>query len=101
MGNTNIESSWRLADEIFNNELNNNSNSKKDVIFFSDGYPNISVDYLYSIGYLSVDNYDYYKYYNDYYLNEKNYYLNQIYKKLLKKEKTIEMNIEIMNMKRL
>lgn len=87
MGNTNIESSWRLADEIFNNELNNNSNSKKDVIFFSDGYPNISVDYLYSIGYLSVDNYDYYKYYNDYYLNEKNYYLNQIYKKAFEEGK--------------
>ena len=86
-GNTNIESSWRLADEIFKNELNNNSNSKKDVIFFSDGYPNISVDYLYSIGYLSVDNYDYYKYYNDYYLNEKNYYLNQIYKKAFEEGK--------------
>lgn len=86
-GNTNIEGTWRVADEIFKNELNNNSNSKKDVIFFSDGYPNISVDYLYSIGYLSVDNYDYYNYYNDYYLNEKNYYLNQIYKKAFEEGK--------------
>lgn len=29
MGNTNIEGSWRLADEIFKKEFNNNSNSKK------------------------------------------------------------------------
>ena len=52
-GNTNIEGTWRVADEIFKNELNNNSNSKKDVIFFSDGYPNVSRDEMFARGYIA------------------------------------------------
>ncbi|WP_346980444.1 vWA domain-containing protein, partial [Clostridium perfringens] len=58
MGNTNIEGTWRRADEIFKNELNNNSNSKKDVIFFSDGYPNVSRDEMFARGYIARDRWD-------------------------------------------
>lgn len=57
-GNTNIEGTWRRADEIFKNELNNNSNSKKDVIFFSDGYPNVSRDEMFARGYIARDRWD-------------------------------------------
>ena len=65
MGNTNIEGSWRLADEIFKKEFNNNSNSKKNVIFFSDGYPNVSRNEMFRRGYIARDKgYDdeYYKF---------------------------------------
>src|SRR5699024_5451625 len=55
MGNTNIEGSWRLADEIFKKEFNNNSNSKKNVIFFSDGYPNVSRNEMFRRGYIARD----------------------------------------------
>ncbi|EOU2090783.1 VWA domain-containing protein [Clostridium perfringens] len=64
-GNTNIEGTWRRADEIFKNELNNNSNSKKDVIFFSDGYPNVSRDEMFARGYIARDRWnddEYYKF---------------------------------------
>ena len=63
-GNTNIEGTWRRADEIFKNELNNNSNSKKDVIFFSDGYPNVSRDEMFARGYIARDRWDDDEYYN-------------------------------------
>ncbi|MDU2828507.1 MAG: VWA domain-containing protein, partial [Clostridium perfringens] len=76
-GNTNIESSWRLADEIFNNELNNNSNSKKDVIFFSDGYPNESMNMLLESKYLEGGR-EYYEQYKK--------HLEQIYKTKIKKD---------------
>ncbi|NGT84742.1 vWA domain-containing protein [Clostridium perfringens] len=65
MGNTNIEGSWRLADEIFKKEFNNNSNSKKNIIFFSDGYPNVSRNEMFRRGYIARDKgYDdeYYKF---------------------------------------
>lgn len=65
MGNTNIEGSWRLADEIFKKELNNNSNSKKNVIFFSDGYPNITNNGSFAMGYIARD-----KGYSDEYCNQ-------------------------------
>ncbi len=65
MGNTNIEGSWRLADEIFKKELNNNSNSKKNVIFFSDGYPNITINGSFAMGYIARD-----KGYSDEYCNQ-------------------------------
>ncbi|HAT4308177.1 TPA: VWA domain-containing protein [Clostridium perfringens] len=65
MGNTNIEGSWRLADEIFKKELNNNSNSKKKVIFFSDGYPNITSNGSFAMGYIARD-----KGYSDEYCNQ-------------------------------
>lgn len=65
MGNTNIEGSWRLADEIFKKELNNNSNSKKNVIFFSDGYPNITSNGSFAMGYIARD-----KGYSDEYCNQ-------------------------------
>lgn len=81
MGNTNIESSWRLADEIFNNELNNNSNSKKDVIFFSDGYPNESMNMLLESKYLEGGR-EYYEQYKK--------YLEQIYKIKIKKDSDYE-----------
>uniref|UniRef100_UPI0039EA4D80 vWA domain-containing protein n=1 Tax=Clostridium perfringens TaxID=1502 RepID=UPI0039EA4D80 len=81
MGNTNIESSWRLADEIFNNELNNNSNSKKDVIFFSDGYPNESMNMLLESKYLEGGR----EYYEQYKKN-----LEQIYKIKIKKDSDYE-----------
>ena len=80
-GNTNIESSWRLADEIFNNELNNNSNSKKDVIFFSDGYPNESMNMLLESKYLEGGR-EYYEQYKK--------YLEQIYKIKIKKDSDYE-----------
>lgn len=80
-GNTNIESSWRLADEIFKNELNNNSNSKKDVIFFSDGYPNESMNMLLESKYLEGGR-DYYEQYKK--------YLEQIYKIKIKKDSDYE-----------
>ncbi|HFE9855744.1 vWA domain-containing protein [Clostridium perfringens] len=80
-GNTNIESSWRLADEIFNNELNNNSNSKKDVIFFSDGYPNESMNMLLESKYLEGGR-EYYEQYKK--------YLEQIYKTKIKKDSDYE-----------
>ncbi len=81
MGNTNIESSWRLADEIFNNELNNNSNSKKDVIFFSDGYPNESMNMLLESKYLEGGR-EYYEQYKK--------HLEQIYKIKIKKDSDYE-----------
>ncbi|ELC8373081.1 VWA domain-containing protein [Clostridium perfringens] len=81
MGNTNIESSWRLADEIFKNELNNNSNSKKDVIFFSDGYPNESMNMLLESKYLEGGR-EYYEQYKK--------YLEQIYKTKIKKDSDYE-----------
>lgn len=81
MGNTNIESSWRLADEIFNNELNNNSNSKKDVIFFSDGYPNESMNMLLESKYLEGGR-EYYEQYKK--------HLEQIYKTKIKKDSYYE-----------
>ena len=81
MGNTNIESSWRLADEIFNNELNNNSNSKKDVIFFSDGYPNESMNMLLESKYLEGGR-EYYEQYKK--------HLEQIYKTKIKKDSDYE-----------
>ena len=81
MGNTNIESSWRLADEIFNNELNNNSNSKKDVIFFSDVYPNESMNMLLESKYLEGGR-EYYEQYKK--------YLEQIYKIKIKKDSDYE-----------
>lgn len=81
MGNTNIESSWRLADEIFKNELNNNSNSKKDVIFFSDGYPNESMNMLLESKYLEGGR-EYYEQYKK--------YLEQIYKIKIKKDSDYE-----------
>ncbi|ELC8431699.1 VWA domain-containing protein [Clostridium perfringens] len=81
MGNTNIESSWRLANEIFNNELNNNSNSKKDVIFFSDGYPNESMNMLLESKYLEGGR----EYYEQYKKN-----LEQIYKTKIKKDSDYE-----------
>ncbi|MCI2779489.1 vWA domain-containing protein [Clostridium perfringens] len=65
MGNTNIEGSWRLADKIFKKELNNNSNSKKNVIFFSDGYPNITNNGSFAMGYIARD-----KGYSDEYCNK-------------------------------
>lgn len=65
MGNTNIEGSWRLADEIFKKELNDNSNSKKNVIFFSDGYPNITNNGRFAMGYIARD-----KGYSDEYCNQ-------------------------------
>lgn len=65
MGNTNIEGSWRLADEIFKKELNDNSNSKKNVIFFSDGYPNITNNGSFAMGYIARD-----KGYSDEYCNQ-------------------------------
>lgn len=65
MGNTNIEGSWRLADKIFKKELNNNSNSKKNVIFFSDGYPNITNNGSFAMGYIARD-----KGYSDEYCNQ-------------------------------
>ena len=80
-GNTNIESSWRLADEIFNNELNNNSNSKKDVIFFSDGYPNESMNMLLESKYLEGGR-EYYEQYKK--------HLEQIYKTKIKKDSDYE-----------
>lgn len=80
-GNTNIESSWRLADEIFKNELNNNSNSKKDVIFFSDGYPNESMNMLLESKYLEGGR-EYYEQYKK--------YLEQIYKIKIKKDSDYE-----------
>ncbi len=55
MQDTNIEGVWRMADKIFNNELNNNSNSNKEVIFFSDGYPNVSRDEMFRRGYIAMD----------------------------------------------
>ena len=81
MGNTNIESSWRLADEIFKNELNNNSNSKKDVIFFSDGYPNESMNMLLESKYLEGGR-EYYEQYKK--------HLEQIYKTKIKKDSDYE-----------
>ena len=81
MGNTNIESSWRLADEIFNNELNNNSNSKKDVILFSDGYPNESMNMLLESKYLEGGR-EYYEQYKK--------HLEQIYKTKIKKDSDYE-----------
>ncbi|HAT4224201.1 vWA domain-containing protein [Clostridium perfringens] len=81
MGNTNIESSWRLADDIFKNELNNNSNSKKDVIFFSDGYPNESMNMLLESKYLEGGR-EYYEQYKK--------YLEQIYKIKIKKDSDYE-----------
>ncbi|ELC8413654.1 VWA domain-containing protein [Clostridium perfringens] len=81
MGNTNIESSWRLADEIFNNELNNNSNSKKDVIFFSDGYPNESMNMLLESKYLEGGR-EYYEQYKKHF--------EQIYKTKIKKDSDYE-----------
>ena len=81
MGNTNIEGTWRLADEIFNNELNNNSNSKKDVIFFSDGYPNESMNMLLESKYLEGGR-EYYEQYKK--------YLEQIYKIKIKKDSDYE-----------
>ena len=80
-GNTNIESSWRLADEIFNNELNNNSNSKKDVIFFSDGYPNESMNMLLESKYLEGGR-EYYEQYKK--------HLEQIYKTKIEKDSDYE-----------
>lgn len=80
-GNTNIESSWRLADEIFNNELNNNFNSKKDVIFFSDGYPNESMNMLLESKYLEGGR-EYYEQYKK--------HLEQIYKTKIKKDSDYE-----------
>ncbi|MDU6260395.1 MAG: vWA domain-containing protein [Clostridium perfringens] len=65
MGNTNIEGSWRLADEIFKKELNNNSTSKKNVVFFSDGYPNITNNGSFAMGYIARD-----KGYSDEYCNQ-------------------------------
>lgn len=65
MGNTNIEASWRIADEIFKKELNNNSNSKKNVVFFSDGYPNITNNGRFAMGYIARD-----KGYSDEYCNQ-------------------------------
>lgn len=81
MGNTNIESSWRLADEIFKNELNNNSNSKKDVIFFSDGYPNESMNMLLESKYLEGGR-EYYEQYKK--------HLEQIYKTKIEKDSDYE-----------
>ncbi|WP_283715962.1 vWA domain-containing protein [Clostridium perfringens] len=81
MGNTNIEGTWRLADEIFKNELNNNSNSKKDVIFFSDGYPNESMNMLLESKYLEGGR-EYYEQYKK--------YLEQIYKIKIKKDSDYE-----------
>ena len=81
MGNTNIESSWRVADEIFKNELNNNSNSKKDVIFFSDGYPNESMNMLLESKYLEGGR-EYYEQYKK--------YLEQIYKTKIEKDSDYE-----------
>ncbi|HII4455595.1 TPA: vWA domain-containing protein [Clostridium perfringens] len=80
-GNTNIESSWRLADEIFKNELNNNFNSKKDVIFFSDGYPNESMNMLLESKYLEGGR-EYYEQYKK--------HLEQIYKTKIKKDSDYE-----------
>lgn len=80
-GNTNIESSWRLADEIFNNELKNNFNSKKDVIFFSDGYPNESMNMLLESKYLEGGR-EYYEQYKK--------HLEQIYKTKIKKDSDYE-----------
>ncbi len=80
-GNTNIDSSWRLADEIFKNELNNNSNSKKDVIFFSDGYPNESMNMLLESKYLEGGR-EYYEQYKK--------HLEQIYKTKIKKDSDYE-----------
>lgn len=88
-GNTNIEGTWRVADEIFKNELNNNSNSKKDVIFFSDGYPNVSRDEMFARGYIARDRWD------DEYYNFRGYkdfldgYYYRINKKDLEYEKLI------------
>ena len=65
MGNTNIEGSWRLADEIFKKELNNNSTSKKNVVFFSVGYPNITNNGSFAMGYIARD-----KGYSDEYCNQ-------------------------------
>ncbi|WP_075841345.1 vWA domain-containing protein [Clostridium perfringens] len=65
MGNTNIEGYWRLADEIFKKELNNNSTSKKNVVFFSDGYPNITNNGSFAMGYIARD-----KGYSDEYCNQ-------------------------------
>ena len=79
--NNNIDSSWRLADEIFKNELNNNSNSKKDVIFFSDGYPNESMNMLLESKYLEGGR-EYYEQYKK--------YLEQIYKIKIKKDSDYE-----------
>lgn len=80
-GNTNIEGTWRVADEIFKNELNNNSNSKKDVIFFSDGYPNESMNMLLESKYLEGGR-EYYEQYKK--------YLEQIYKIKIKKDSDYE-----------
>ncbi|MFH5826328.1 vWA domain-containing protein [Clostridium perfringens] len=81
MDNTNIEGTWRRADEIFKNELNNNSNSKKDVIFFSDGYPNESMNMLLESKYLEGGR-EYYEQYKK--------YLEQIYKIKIKKDSDYE-----------
>ncbi|EPB8198941.1 vWA domain-containing protein [Clostridium perfringens] len=81
MDNTNIEGTWRVADEIFKNELNNNSNSKKDVIFFSDGYPNESMNMLLESKYLEGGR-EYYEQYKK--------YLEQIYKIKIKKDSDYE-----------
>ncbi|MBO3326558.1 VWA domain-containing protein [Clostridium perfringens] len=80
-GNTNIEGAWRVADEIFKNELNNNSNSKKDVIFFSDGYPNESMNMLLESKYLEGGR-EYYEQYKK--------HLEQIYKTKIKKDSDYE-----------
>ncbi|EIF2087092.1 vWA domain-containing protein [Clostridium perfringens] len=80
-GNTNIEGTWRVADEIFKNELNNNSNSKKDVIFFSDGYPNESMNMLLESKYLEGGR-EYYEQYKK--------HLEQIYKTKIKKDSDYE-----------
>lgn len=81
MDNTNIEGTWRIADEIFKNELNNNSNSKKDVIFFSDGYPNESMNMLLESKYLEGGR-EYYEQYKK--------HLEQIYKTKIKKDSDYE-----------
>ncbi|MFR7936393.1 MAG: VWA domain-containing protein, partial [Clostridium perfringens] len=89
-GNTNIEGTWRVADEIFKNELNNNSNSKKDVIFFSDGYPNVSRDEMFARGYIASDRWnedEYYKF--RYYKDFLDGYYYRINKKDLEYEKLI------------
>ncbi|HHD2735926.1 vWA domain-containing protein [Clostridium perfringens] len=80
-GNTNIEGTWRVADEIFKNELNNNSNSKKDVIFFSDGYPNESMNMLLESKYLEGGR-EYYEQYKK--------HLEQIYKTKIEKDSDYE-----------
>lgn len=89
MGNTNIEGAWRMADEIFKNELKN-VNYKKNVVFFSDGYPNVSRNEMFRRGYIARD-----KWYNDEYyrfLDNKDFldgYYYRISKKDLEYEKLI------------